>query len=140
MRKSDEKLIVNVTLGTIVCERGAIADCPLARMRGLLGRSELPAGEGILLLPAPMIHTAFMRFAIDAVFLDAELRIVKLEPGMAPWHTAGASGARAVLELAEGEIERRALAVGHRLATRDYLVRPIVSVPVQRSGRLAIAA
>jgi uncharacterized protein len=56
-----------------------------------------------------------MRFAIDAVFLDADLRIVKLEPHMAPWRTAGAPGARAVLELADGEIASRELALGQQL-------------------------
>jgi uncharacterized protein len=116
MWKCHEQPIINVTRGNVVCERGAIADRAVPRMRGLLGRSELPAGEGILLTPAPMIHTAFMRFAIDAVFLDSELRIVKLEPNLAPWRTAGAHGARAVLELAEGEIARRELAVGEQLA------------------------
>jgi uncharacterized membrane protein (UPF0127 family) len=115
MWKCDEKLIVNLTSETVVCERGAIANRAPARMRGLLGRSDLPAGEGILLQPAPAIHTAFMRFAIDAVFLDSELRIVKLEPHLAPGRTAGASGARAVLELADGEIAHRELAVGQQL-------------------------
>lgn len=140
MRNLDEKLIVNLTLGTIVCEHGAIADRALARMRGLLGRRELPAGEGILLQPAPSIHTAFMQFPIDAVFLDRDLRIVKLEPAIAPWRTARARGARSVLELAEGEIQRRALAVGHKLATRDYRVRPVTAATVQQSARIAIAA
>jgi uncharacterized protein len=122
MWKCDEKLIVNVTRDTVVCERGSIANRAPARMRGLLGRSELPAGEGILLTPAPMIHTAFMRFPIDAVFLNAELEIVKLEPHLAPWRTAGAQGARAVLELADGEIARRELAIGQQLATRAIAI------------------
>jgi uncharacterized membrane protein (UPF0127 family) len=123
MWESKTKLIVNLSRGTIVCEHGVIADRALARMRGLLGRRELPVGEGLLLQPAPMIHTAFMRFAIDAVLLDSELTIVKLEPHLKPWRTAGASGARAVLELADGEIAQRGLAVGHRLATRE--LRPV---------------
>jgi uncharacterized membrane protein (UPF0127 family) len=125
MQQSELKLIVNVSRGTIVCEHGVIADRALPRMRGLLGRRTLPAGEGLLLTPAPMIHTAFMRFAIDAVFLDHELRIVKLEPHLRPWRTAGGSGARAVLELSDGEIARRGLAVGQQLATRCYQTRVV---------------
>jgi uncharacterized membrane protein (UPF0127 family) len=139
MWESETKLIVNLSLGTIVCEHGVIADRPLPRMRGLLGRRELPAGEGLLLQPAPMIHTAFMRFAIDAVLLDSELTIIKLEPHLEPWRTAGASGARAVLELADGEIARRGLALGHKLATRDCLVHPVLCAP-RSVGRVAIAA
>jgi uncharacterized protein len=139
MRESEIKLIVNLSRGTIVCERGVIADRAPARMRGLLGRRELPAGEGLLLQPAPMIHTAFMRFAIDAVFLDRELTIVKLEPHLAPWRTSGASGARAVLELADGEIARRGLALGHQLSVRDCLIRPVLCAP-RSMARIAIAA
>jgi hypothetical protein len=130
--------IVNLSRANVVCGRVVIADRALTRMRGLLGRTELPAGEGILLQPAPVIHTAFMRFAIDAVFLDSELRIIKLEPHLVPWRTAGASGARAVLELADGEIARRGLAVGHRLATRDYVVQ--VAYAPTSMPRLALAA
>ena len=64
--RREAKLIVNLTRGGVVCERGVIADRALRRMRGLLGRRTLPEGEGMLLRPAPSIHTAFMRFPIDA--------------------------------------------------------------------------
>jgi uncharacterized protein len=139
MWESETELIVNLSRGTIVCERAVIADRPLPRMRGLLGRQELLAGEGLLLRPAPMIHTAFMRFTIDAVFLDSELTVIRLEPHLEPWRTAGAPGARAVLELADGEIGRRGLAVGHRLATRGLTVRPTLWA-LPPADRVAIAA
>jgi uncharacterized protein len=115
------QLIVNLTSGRLLCHQAVIADRPVSRMRGLLGRSVLPNGEGLLLRPAASIHTAFMKFPIDAVFADRDLRIVKLVPHLRPWHMAAATGARAVLELAEGEIERNGLAVGHMLATRDLI-------------------
>ena len=56
--------------GRIVCESVRVADTIARRMRGLLGRKDLPSDEGILLRPAWSIHTAFMRFPIDAVFID----------------------------------------------------------------------
>ena len=141
MRQSDPKLIVNLTQGTIVCEHAVIADRPLARMRGLLGRRALPAGRGLLLRPAPSIHTAFMRFAIDAVFLDSELRVVKLVPHMVPWRATGAANARAVLELADGQIARLALAVGQRLAARSYTTRSNLYSPrAIRSGNQRLLA
>jgi uncharacterized protein len=118
MREFAYKLIVNLTRDTVVCERAVIADRPLPRMRGLLGRSCLPQGEGLLLQPAPSIHTAFMRFPIDVVLLDAELRIVKLAH-LRPWKAVGAPKARTILELPEGEIFSRGLVVGHQLAVRD---------------------
>jgi len=86
-------------------------------MRGLLGRAELPRGEGILLRPAGSVHTFFMRFPIDVVFLDREQVVVGIESDLAPWRTAGRKGAKAVLELASGEAARRGLAVGDALVS-----------------------
>jgi uncharacterized membrane protein (UPF0127 family) len=84
-------------------------------MRGLLGRRELPNGEGILLKPASSIHMAFMRFPIDAVFLDGDFRVVKVASDLRPWRAAASRKARAVLEIAAGEAARRGLTTGDRL-------------------------
>jgi uncharacterized membrane protein (UPF0127 family) len=101
--------------GPVVCEHCALADSPLRRLRGLLGRRELEATHGILIRPAPAIHTWFMRFAIDAVFLDADLNVLSVRPGLKPWRVAGHRGARAILELAAGEAARRDIHPGDRL-------------------------
>jgi len=66
----------------------------------------------MLLRPASSIHTAFMRFAIDAVFLDRENRVVKVAEDLGPWRAAACRGARAVLELAAGEAAMRGLRPG----------------------------
>jgi uncharacterized protein len=100
--------------GVVVCERCAVADRPLARMKGLLGRSELPPGEGILIRPASSIHMWFMRFAIDAVFLDCDLRVLRVAADLRPWRIAVRRGAASVLELAAGECERRGVAEGQQ--------------------------
>ena len=99
----------------VVCERCDVADHLVARMRGLLGRSDLPQGEGILLRPAGSIHTFFMRFPIDVVFLDEENQVVKVVHRLPPWRAAGMKGARSVVELAAGEAESRGIAVGSTL-------------------------
>jgi uncharacterized membrane protein (UPF0127 family) len=122
MPRTEPKLIINATHGTVACHSVVIADRPVTRMRGLLGKSGLSAGEGLLLTPAPSIHTAFMRFAIDAVLLDYELRVIKLEAHLGPWRTAGARRARAVLELADGEIERVGLEVDDRLEVHAHAI------------------
>jgi uncharacterized membrane protein (UPF0127 family) len=98
--------------GHVVCERCLLAETSFARMRGLLGRSGLPSGEGMLLRPASSIHTAFMRFPIDAVFLDRADRVVKVAADLRPWRMAACRGARTVLELAAGEAARRGLRPG----------------------------
>jgi len=74
--------------GDVVCERCFLAETAFARLRGLLGRSGLSSGEGMLLRPASSIHTAFMRFPIDAVFLDRDLAVVGIEDSIAPWRAA----------------------------------------------------
>jgi uncharacterized protein len=86
----------------VVCERCLVADRPLTRMRGLLGRTELPRGEGILLRPCGSIHTFFMRFPIDAVFVDRDGKVVGVERELKPWRTARRRGAKTVLELTAG--------------------------------------
>jgi len=108
--------IVNLTRGGVVCEHAIVADGPLLRLRGLMGRRELPQGVGMLLRPAPAIHSAFMRFAIDALFLDADLLVLRAVDELRPWRVAAQRGAHAVLELTAGERSRRGVEVGDRLA------------------------
>ena len=96
----------------LVCERCVVADKPHTRLRGLLGRDRLPTGEGLLLKPTPSVHTCFMRFPIDVVFLDARMQVLSVAPDMGPWKFAGRRGTRAVLELAAGEAERRGIGEG----------------------------
>ena len=102
--------------GRPLCERCVLASNPLARMRGLLGRKQLGRDEGILLRPAGSIHTAFMRFPIDAFFLDVDGRVLRIEKDLRPWRASGCRGARAVLELSAGESERRGVRPGERVA------------------------
>ncbi len=102
----------------VVCERCAIADSFFTRLRGLLGRDELPRGEGLLLIPAPSVHTAFMRFPIDVVLLDRELRVLAVREAVGPWRTAGVRGARMTLELPAGEAARQGIEPG-ALLRRD---------------------
>ena len=101
--------------GRVVCPRCAVADNPWTRLRGLLGRGVLEPGEGLLIRPAGSVHTFFMRFAIDVVWLDRDLRVLDVRPNLQPWRMAGRRGARAALELAAGECERVGLRAGDRL-------------------------
>lgn len=101
--------------GGVACERCRVADRALPRMRGLLGRRGLDSGEGLLLKPSPSIMTFFMRFPIDAVFLDEEGTVLKVRAHLRPWRLAGCRGAHSTLELPAGEASRRAVRVGDRL-------------------------
>jgi uncharacterized membrane protein (UPF0127 family) len=107
-----QRLVTDDADRRVLCDRCAVADRPHTRLRGLLGRAELLAGEGLLLRPTPSVHTCFMRFSIDAVFLDDRLRVLSVSSEMAPWRFAGRRGARAVLELAAGEAHRHGIREG----------------------------
>jgi uncharacterized membrane protein (UPF0127 family) len=94
-----------------------VANTAWTRLRGLLGRSTLADDQGVLLMPCTSVHMMFMRFAVDVVYLDDELRIVKIVPQLRPWRfSAGGGGACHALELAAGAAERLALRVGDALA------------------------
>ena len=108
--------VINRTRESVVCEHTEIADNPWLRLKGLLGRKSLESGHGILLMPSPSIHSAFMRFEFDAVFLDKEFRVLRIEGHIRPWRALMAKGTKSVLELAAGEIESRGLEVGDELA------------------------
>jgi CheY-like chemotaxis protein len=84
-----------------------------------MGMEALPAGEGLLLSPAPAIHTAFMRFPIDALFLDRDLRVLDVRERLRPWRVASKPKARAVLELSAGECARKGVRVGDHLGLRE---------------------
>jgi uncharacterized protein len=99
--------------GGVVCEQCVIADTVLRRLRGLIGRRELPAGQGMVLRAEWSIHTAFMSFPIDVVFLDRDQVVLKVVPSLKPWRAAICRGARDVVELAAGECAR------HRLKACD---------------------
>ncbi len=105
-------------MAVFTLDRIEVADRPLDRMRGLLGRDGLADGEGLLLRPAGSIHTFFMRFPIDAVFLDEDLVVLGTSEHLGPWATAGRKGAKAVLEVAAGTCERLRVKQGDRLHLR----------------------
>ena len=103
--------------GTVACERCTVAHTMFARMRGLLGKRGLDSGEGVLIRPAPSIHTFFMRFPIDVVFLSRQGEVLKVAERVPPWRARSCRHSYAVLELAAGEAGRRGIAVGDRLDT-----------------------
>jgi uncharacterized protein len=93
-----------------------VADNPFKRLFGLMGRKHLPQGHGLFLRPCSSIHTFFMRFPIDVVFIDRDNRVVKLCPAVKPWRfVLGGKGAHAVLELPAGALDGATLAAGTQI-------------------------
>lgn len=77
--------IVNQTKNQILAEEAVLADTLPQRMKGLLGRKEFKHGEALILKPCNSIHTFFMRFPIDVLFLDKNKRVVKAIPDLKPF-------------------------------------------------------
>ena len=108
-------IVFNKTKNIQVVSSVLKADTFSARLFGLIPRKTLGPEEGLWLEPCAMIHTCFMNFPIDAVFLDAGLKVVRVVPALKPWRfSPWVRGAVSVLELAPG----RALS---GLAEGDFL-------------------
>lgn len=81
-----------------------MADTFLARFRGLMLRKRLPAGHGLLIAPCNSIHMCFMRFAIDAIFIDKNYKVLKVTRNVKPWiGLAWCWKAWGVVEVSAGE-------------------------------------
>ena len=74
----------------------------------------MPPNQAIILRPASSIHTMFMRFALDIIYLDREDRVVKLVPNLVPFRLSAASGARTVIEMVGGATAQLGLEPGDR--------------------------
>lgn len=93
--------------GTVLVEKLMLAESTFGRMRGLLGRDSLPPDTGMLLRPCRSIHMWFMRFPIDAAFLDHDMRVLKAAHNLRPWQVALAPrGTACVLETSAGILGR----------------------------------
>jgi len=85
------------------------------RNKGLLGRRSLDTGSALILAPCNGVHTFFMKFAIDIVFVSRPGRVLKIRADCRPWRLAFTRGAFAVIELPAGGAASSALAVGDEL-------------------------
>lgn len=110
----------NEARGTVLAINAKLASSFGARFFGLMGRKGVDAGGGILLTKSASIHSCFMRFRFDAIFLDNENRVVKIVPSMRQWWFAfGGRGAKDTLELPAGTAERTNTQTGDILVFAD---------------------
>jgi len=99
-----------------VAFRATIAQSVLRRMIGLLGRRSLASGEALILPGCRSIHTWFMQFPIDVIFVDRQWRVVAIRQALPPWRLSPIVWQGwAVVELAAGSLQQSRVAVGDRL-------------------------
>jgi uncharacterized membrane protein (UPF0127 family) len=113
----------------VICERCVVADSFRLRLRGLMGRKSLAGDEGLLLIGSPSIHTSFMKFPIDVLFLDRELTVIALKEGLKPWRISSRRKAKHILELRSGEAARRNVGAGARLRLIEPASAPVATLP-----------
>jgi len=104
-----------VTSGHVLAENLEFARTLGRRMRGLLGRDGLPPGGGLMIERCASIHTFFMKFPLDVLFLSDDLTVRRMFRHLKPWRLVVAFGARHVVELPAGALEAADVAPGDRL-------------------------
>jgi uncharacterized protein len=107
--------LVNARTGEVVASTLEAALDSCTRRRGLLSRDLLPDGHGIVLAPCAAVHTFFMNFAIDVVFVARDGEVVKIVDALRPWRMAAAWRAFAALELSAGAARAARTVAGDRL-------------------------
>jgi uncharacterized membrane protein (UPF0127 family) len=101
--------------GRVVVAHLEVASSLWTQTVGLMGRQEFAAGSGLLIPHCNAIHTAFVRFPIDVLFLDSQMTVMRLVSALSPWRIVGpVRGAKSVVELPAGTLRQMQIAVGQQ--------------------------
>jgi len=115
---------VNRTRGTVLATNLEVAGTGKRRQKGLLGRDGLEPGEGLWIIPCESVHTFFMRFPIDLVYLDNEHRVRKVRSSVGAWRLSACLSAHSVLELPAGTIREAETQRGDQLGLEPVELEP----------------
>lgn len=110
--------IVDTRSKDVIIERAFVAKSLISRLKGLMFRKSIPKDEALVFYKASCIHTCFMKFAIDLVYLDKDNKIMKIYNSLNPWRLACCLGSKTTLELAGGTASQAALRLGDTLELR----------------------
>jgi len=104
--RNNGMLVRNLTRDTQIADKLEVAGSGPKRSKGLLGRNGLAQGEGMWIIPCEAVHTFFMRFPIDLIYLDRKHRVKKVRDSVPAWRLSGCLSAHSVLELPAGTIRK----------------------------------
>jgi uncharacterized membrane protein (UPF0127 family) len=107
--------IINKTKGNIIAVEAVVAKTFLQRAVGLMFRQSLTPYDAMIFYKAPSIHMFFMFFPIDVVFLDKEMRVMKIFAALRPWQIASCFKSAVTLELPVHTANNTGLAIGDTL-------------------------
>jgi len=109
----------NLTRNVVLAEGAEVADTSAKRRTGLLKHTHLEPGDGLWIVPCESVHSFFMKFAIDVVYLDRKQKIKKVRREMAPWRISGCLTAHSVLELPAGTLAETGTQAGDQLEIKN---------------------
>lgn len=106
----------NLTRNTILADAADVADTSEKRRTGLLKHDHLDAGTGLWIVPCESVHSFFMKFTIDLVYMDRNKKVKKVRSRMVPWRLSACLTAHSILELPAGVVEATGTRAGDQLA------------------------
>ena len=105
--------ITNQTKSIILAEQAILAGTPFKRIKGLLGKKSLEKGQALILRPCTSIHTFFMGFALDVLFVNKDNRVVKAVSSIKPFRITGVYFSSSfAIELPAGTIQATGTSIG----------------------------
>jgi uncharacterized membrane protein (UPF0127 family) len=109
----------NLTRDAVLADAADVADTSAKRRTGLLKHTGLAPGDGLWIVPCESVHSFFMKFTIDVLYLDRQHRVKKIRPKMVPWRMSACLTAHSVLELPAGSITRTGTRKGDQLEIKN---------------------
>jgi uncharacterized membrane protein (UPF0127 family) len=99
----------------MLADAASVADSSESRRTGLLKHTSLAPGDGLWIVPCESVHSFFMKFTIDVLYLDRQHKVKKARSEMVPWRASACLTAHSVLELPAGTIARTGTVAGDQL-------------------------
>lgn len=106
----------NQTRNTVLGDKVTVADTSSTRRTGLLKHTRLDEGEGLWINPCESVHTFFMKFPIDLVYIDKDKKVRKVRHAVPAWRLSACLSARSIIELPAGTAKRTGTLEGDQLA------------------------
>ena len=112
-------LVRNQTRNAVLGDTVDVADSSSKRRVGLLKHERLDAGDGLWIVPCESVHTFFMKFPIDLVYLDKQKKVRKVRNAVPAWRLSACLSAHSILELPAGTVERTGTRPGDELVIEN---------------------